>query len=198
MNIEDRSCTIAHLSDLHTGSQYFVPNLLDRTLVEVNDLAPDIVVVTGDLTNMGYRQEFREAREYLDRLTCTEVLVVPGNHDRLVPVPEAQGWGKLARWSTAGEWPYVHRYDRVSLIGLSSALPTAPLLASGRLGSAQCARLGRVLAQEREAGPLRRDARHVEVVEDHASVRHAQGRVPHPRAPSFTCSSSSSPRGSES
>ena len=52
---------IAHLSDLHTGSQYFVPNLLDRTLVEVNDLAPDVVVVTGDLTNMGYRQEFREA-----------------------------------------------------------------------------------------------------------------------------------------
>jgi hypothetical protein len=39
MNTEDRSCTIAHLSDLHTGSQYFVPNLLDRTLVEVNDLA---------------------------------------------------------------------------------------------------------------------------------------------------------------
>ena len=62
------SCVIAHLSDLHTGSQYFVPNLLDRALVEVNDLAPDMVVVTGDLTNMGYRQEFREAREYLDRL----------------------------------------------------------------------------------------------------------------------------------
>ena len=35
-----RSCVIAHLSDLHLGSQYFVPNLLDRTLVEVNDLAP--------------------------------------------------------------------------------------------------------------------------------------------------------------
>ena len=81
MGDQTRSCVIAHLSDLHTGSQYFVPNLLDRTLVEVNDLGPDIVVVTGDLTNMGYRQEFREAREYLDRLTCPDVLVVPGNHD---------------------------------------------------------------------------------------------------------------------
>jgi len=47
----------------------------------VNDLQPDIVVVTGDLTSMGYRQEFREAREYLDRLACPDVLVVPGNHD---------------------------------------------------------------------------------------------------------------------
>ena len=41
MDDHNRSCTIAHLSDLHLGSQYFVPNLLDRALVEVNDLNPD-------------------------------------------------------------------------------------------------------------------------------------------------------------
>jgi len=76
-----RSMRIVHFSDIHCGSQYFVSNLLDRTLVEVNDLAPDMVVLTGDLTNMGYRQEFREAREYLDRLECQDVIVVPGNHD---------------------------------------------------------------------------------------------------------------------
>ena len=76
-----RSCVIAHLSDLHLGSQYFVPNLLDRTLVEVNDLEPDIVVVTGDLTNMGYRQEFRRPGSTSTGSTCPDVLVVPGNHD---------------------------------------------------------------------------------------------------------------------
>ena len=82
MNADDpRSCVIAHLSDLHLGSQYFVPNLLDRTPGGGERPPPDIVVVTGDLTSMGYRQEFREAREYLDRLTCPDVLVVPGNHD---------------------------------------------------------------------------------------------------------------------
>jgi 3',5'-cyclic AMP phosphodiesterase CpdA len=75
------SMRIVHFSDIHCGSQYFVSNLLDRTLVEINDLAPDMVVLTGDLTNMGYRQEFREAREYLDRLECQDVIVVPGNHD---------------------------------------------------------------------------------------------------------------------
>ncbi len=72
---------IVHLSDIHAGSQYFVPNLLERALVEINDMSADIVVVTGDLTNMGYRQEFREASEYLTRLHCDDVLVVPGNHD---------------------------------------------------------------------------------------------------------------------
>jgi len=76
-----RTIRIAHISDLHCGSQYFVPNLLTRALVEVNDLAPDAVIVTGDLTGMGYRQEYREAREYLDSLECPNVLVVPGNHD---------------------------------------------------------------------------------------------------------------------
>src|SRR5665811_2476380 len=76
-----RAMRIVHFSDIHCGSQYFVPNLLDRTLVEINDLAPEMVVLTGDLTNMGYRQEFREAREYLDRLECRDVIVVPGNHD---------------------------------------------------------------------------------------------------------------------
>lgn len=81
MDSGNRSCVIAHLSDLHTGSPYFVPNLLDRALVEVNELSPDIVVISGDLTSMGYRQEFREAREYIDRLTCKDLLVVPGNHD---------------------------------------------------------------------------------------------------------------------
>ncbi len=81
MDSKTRSLRIVHFSDIHCGSQYFVPNLLERTLVEINDLAPDMVVITGDLTNMGYRQEFREAQEYLEKLECQEVLVVPGNHD---------------------------------------------------------------------------------------------------------------------
>ena len=45
--------TIAQISDLHCGSPHFVPSLLDRALVEVNELEPDLVVVSGDLTGMG-------------------------------------------------------------------------------------------------------------------------------------------------
>ncbi len=124
MDTSDRSCVIAHLSDLHTGSQYFVPNLLDRALVEVNDLAPDVVVVTGDLTNMGYRQEFREAREYLDRLTCTEVLVVPGNHDN-----RNVGYAHFERLFATRET--VVRKNGVTIVGVDS---TEPDLDYGRIG----------------------------------------------------------------
>lgn len=124
MNNNERSCTIAHLSDLHTGSQYFVSNLLDRTLVEVNDLTPDIVVVTGDLTSMGYRQEFREAREYLDRLTCKDVLVVPGNHDS-----RNVGYAHFERLFATRET--VVRKNGVTVVGVDS---TEPDLDNGRIG----------------------------------------------------------------
>ena len=73
--------TLAHLSDFHAGSPYFVPNLMDRAVVEVNELRPDVVAVTGDLTNEGFKQEYQVAKEYLDRLECPHVLVIPGNHD---------------------------------------------------------------------------------------------------------------------
>jgi 3',5'-cyclic-AMP phosphodiesterase len=123
-DVDNRSCVIAHLSDLHAGSQYFVSNLLDRALVEVNELAPDIVLVTGDLTNMGFRQEFREAREYLDRLTCPDVLVVPGNHDS-----RNVGYAHFDRLFATRE-PVI-RKNGVTVLGVDS---TEPDLDNGRIG----------------------------------------------------------------
>jgi len=73
--------TIAHISDLHCGGPHFVPNLLERAISEVNDLEPDIVICSGDLTSFGFKQEYAEAKRYLDSLRCGSVVVIPGNHD---------------------------------------------------------------------------------------------------------------------
>jgi 3',5'-cyclic AMP phosphodiesterase CpdA len=73
--------TIAHISDLHCGGPHFVPNLLERAISEVNDLGPDIVICSGDLTSFGFKQEYAEAKRYLDSLKCDSVVVIPGNHD---------------------------------------------------------------------------------------------------------------------
>ena len=73
--------TIAHISDLHCGGPHFVPNLLQRAISEVNDLGPDIVICSGDLTSFGFKQEYAEAKRYLDSLACGSVVVIPGNHD---------------------------------------------------------------------------------------------------------------------
>jgi Icc protein len=72
--------TIAHISDLHVGSPFFVPNLMNRVIVEVNDLEPDVVICTGDVTNEGYRQEYKNVVAYLSRITAP-IFTIPGNHD---------------------------------------------------------------------------------------------------------------------
>ena len=72
---------IAQLSDIHCGSPHFVPDLLDRAIAEVNELCPDVVVVSGDLTNDGFRGEYELAAEYLGRINCERMIAIPGNHD---------------------------------------------------------------------------------------------------------------------
>jgi len=73
--------TIAQMSDLHCGSPHFVPSLLERAIAEINDIQPDVVIVSGDLTSDGFRPEFQTAREYIDRVECERLIVIPGNHD---------------------------------------------------------------------------------------------------------------------
>ena len=69
---------IVHLSDLHFGR--IDPALVEPLAEAVNETAPTLVVVSGDLTQRARSQQFKEAREFLDRLPRPQV-VVPGNHD---------------------------------------------------------------------------------------------------------------------
>jgi 3',5'-cyclic-AMP phosphodiesterase len=72
---------IVQMSDLHVGEGLFRPELLSAAVEEANELAPDLVVVAGDLTMEGYRGEFEQCRRFLDELTCPHVVVAMGNHD---------------------------------------------------------------------------------------------------------------------
>jgi 3',5'-cyclic-AMP phosphodiesterase len=72
---------IVQMSDLHVGEGLFRPELLSAAVDETNDLAPDLVVVAGDLTMEGYRGEFEQCRQFLDELACRHVVVTMGNHD---------------------------------------------------------------------------------------------------------------------
>jgi 3',5'-cyclic AMP phosphodiesterase CpdA len=69
------------MSDLHVGEGLFRPALLSAAIEETNELAPDLVVVAGDLTMEGYRGEFEQCRRFLDELACRNVVVTMGNHD---------------------------------------------------------------------------------------------------------------------
>ncbi len=72
---------LVHLSDLHCGGDTFSSRILARAIREVNHLEPDVVVITGDITNSGLIDEYKLASRYIDRINCDRVLVGSGNHD---------------------------------------------------------------------------------------------------------------------
>ena len=115
---------IAQLSDLHCGSPHFVPELLDRALVEVNDLRPDLVIVSGDLTGDGLRAEYESAREYLNRIECDRMIVIPGNHD-------SRNVGYVHFEELFGERRTELHMDGVSILAVDS---TEPDLDHGLIG----------------------------------------------------------------
>lgn len=119
--------------------------VLDALKRDLAAQAPDHICVTGDLTNLGLPAEFEAARAWLEGLgPADRVSVVPGNHDAMVTGAMA-GWPLLAEWMRgddgAAGFPFVRRRGPVDFIGLSSAVATAPTLATGRLGPEQRARL---------------------------------------------------------
>lgn len=79
-NIKDHY-TIALCSDIHCGDSRFDGAMLTSAIDEINALAPDLLVVAGDLTAEGYREQFEEAAWYLDRAKCKHRIVLAGNHD---------------------------------------------------------------------------------------------------------------------
>ena len=73
---------IVQMSDVHVeDGGDFRPDLLENVIEETNRLEPDLVAVVGDLTAEGYRKEFEQAREYMDRLECPNIRYIMGNHD---------------------------------------------------------------------------------------------------------------------
>lgn len=137
--------------------------LLDRLMADLAAQKPDHIAITGDLVNISLPSEFLLARAWLESIGTPEtVSVVPGNHDayvRLRTDPGHRHWDAYMRtnWENAGlilqpesGFPFVRRVGEVGLVGLSSAVPTMPLMASGRLGARQLTLMGQALDALRE------------------------------------------------
>jgi 3',5'-cyclic AMP phosphodiesterase CpdA len=128
---------------------------VDLLVRDLKAQAPDHVAVTGDLVNIGLIAEFAPARAWLHSLGPPhDVTLVPGNHDAYVRqshAAHAAHWEEFMRGDAANapglRFPFVRRRGPLALIGLSSAIPTAPFLATGRLGPEQITRLEEELAR---------------------------------------------------
>ncbi len=120
----DGRLTICQISDIHCGSAYFIPDLLERSILEINDMEPTAVVVSGDLTDAGYRQEYEQAAEYVRRFRCENLMVIPGNHD-------SRNVGYIHFERLFGERYSVIEFEDAIMVGVDSSEPD---LNDGRVG----------------------------------------------------------------
>ena len=181
---EKHMFTLAHLSDIHlaplpaprmgelagkrvTGyinwlrKRRFAHDraTLDALIADLKAQAPDHIALTGDIANIALEAEFVRGRRWLQQLdSFKNVSFVPGNHDAYVrhAVRYASQWTPYMTGDdgTVG-FPYVRRRGPLALIGLSTAVSTAPFMATGRLGRAQIDALAPLLDALKAEGLFR-------------------------------------------
>jgi 3',5'-cyclic AMP phosphodiesterase CpdA len=130
--------TLVHLSDLHFGR--VDQRLIAPLIAAVTDLEPDLVAVSGDLTQRARSHEFREARMFLDRLPQSQI-VVPGNHD--VPLHNVfsrllRPLEKYRRYITKDLEP-LYADQEMAVVGLNTARSLT--IKGGRINELQLARV---------------------------------------------------------
>ncbi len=71
--------TILHVSDLHFGTE--VPQAVEALVRLARSAPPDVLIVSGDITQRARRAQFDAAAHFIRRLAAAQVLVIAGNHD---------------------------------------------------------------------------------------------------------------------
>jgi 3',5'-cyclic AMP phosphodiesterase CpdA len=130
--------TLAHLSDLHFGR--VDEQLIEPLISAVAEVKPDLVAISGDLTQRARSHQFREARVFLDALPQPQI-VVPGNHD--VPLHNVftrflQPLDKYKRHITDDLQP-VYVDEEIAVVGVNTARSLT--FKGGRINEDQIARI---------------------------------------------------------
>lgn len=140
----------------------FNDSVLTAITDDIRSNAPDHIAVTGDLVNLGLPEEYDAALSWLQTLGPPDkVTVVPGNHDAYLHRSIAHfssTWLPYANGDHPNEamaFPFVRKRGPLALIGVSSAVATAPLMATGRIEEDQAQALGQALAAAGREGLCR-------------------------------------------
>lgn len=153
----------------HRGRKYVHRReILDLVTRDIVEQEPSHIAVTGDLVNLGLPEEFLRAAEWLHHLGPPDkVTAIPGNHDAYVrlhpeagtghwrPYMESNALGETLFPTPASRFPFVRRFGDVALVALSSAVPTMPFIAAGKIGSLQRELAANALDRLKQAGLFR-------------------------------------------
>ncbi len=118
---------IAHISDSHIGDNDFNEKSFLNVVDEINDLKPDMILLTGDITNKGYYNQFEKATEYLAMFN-DPLFAIPGNHDA-----RNLGYQTFEEFIGERSWKLTKDNNFV-VIGLDSSSPDVD---SGNIGRPQ-------------------------------------------------------------
>ena len=111
--------TIVHMSDLHFGK---VDSKRVRPLIKrISEINPDLVIVSGDLTQRATEKEYKDAKKFLKKLDC-EVFVIPGNHD--IPLLNVfqrltSPFKKYKKFISSDLSPF-YRDEKIAVVGINS------------------------------------------------------------------------------
>ena len=107
---------IVHISDLHISNISFDKSVLKKAIAEINTLGPDMIILTGDITDNGYYREYIQAMDYLNRFEA-QLFAIPGNHD-------SRNLGYQSFEELVGERSWkLTKDDEFTVIGLDSSIP---------------------------------------------------------------------------
>ena len=145
---------LGYLNWTRNRHKYHRREVLDALVADMQAQRPDHIAVTGDLVNLALEAEFTPAQAWIESVgTPQQVTVVPGNHDAYVRATRHHFAGTFKDYlrgdaeADGAAFPFLRRRGPLALIGVSSAVPTLPLMATGRLGRTQLDALDRSLAQ---------------------------------------------------
>jgi len=142
---------IMHLSDLHFGTES--DGIVDLLKVSIEDIKPELVVVSGDFTQIANNREFKTAQTFMSALSMP-VFCVPGNHD----IPRFDLWErffdpyrKYKKYIDENLCP-VFENDEVIVAGINSARRVLPHWnwANGAISGAQLDHLERVYGDSKK------------------------------------------------
>jgi 3',5'-cyclic AMP phosphodiesterase CpdA len=145
---------LGYLNWTRNRHTFHIRETLDPLIADVKAQRPDHIAITGDLVNISLDAEFKQAAEWLRSVGTPEhVSVIPGNHDAYVAsmrdrfATEFADYLRSDNAPSAGAvtFPYLQRRGPLALIGLSTAVPTAPFMATGKLGVQQLEALEQIL-----------------------------------------------------
>jgi 3',5'-cyclic AMP phosphodiesterase CpdA len=139
---------IVHLSDVHFGR---VDEATVAPLTEaVATIDPDVVVLSGDLTQRAREEQFEEARRFLDALPKPQI-VIPGNHDVPLYNVFARFVSPLANYRTiiSEDVEPAYEDDEIAIVGVNTA--RSATFKNGRINEEQVARVRDLLCPLNES-----------------------------------------------